>query len=90
MTETPFSHLGMVVAVLVVLVSMSITWLAIPYTPHSPVLSFTSKISFKYFGASLVGFFEILAYGVVKRSLKLVTLATACGIVGLVIFLSFP
>lgn len=71
------------VAALVV-VSMLLTWLVIPHTTGS-VNSLTSKIGSKYFGAALVGFFELLAYGTAKGSLRIAALATVIGTIGSVI-----
>jgi hypothetical protein len=69
----------------VVVVSMFLTWFLIPHTSTGGVNSITSKVGLKYFGAGLVGFFELLAYSIIKESPKIAVLGTVIGTVGSVI-----
>lgn len=64
---------------------MLLAWFTIPHTPPGHINSITSKIGLKYFGASLVGFFELLVYGAAKKSLRIVVLATVVGVIGCII-----
>jgi hypothetical protein len=72
----------------VVVASIVATWFLIPHTPPGPVNSGISTVGFRYFGATLVGFFELLAYGTVKNSLRIVLLGTAIGTIGAIMLLS--
>jgi hypothetical protein len=77
-------HVDLVLGAVVV-VSMLLTWFLIPHTSTGGVNSITSKVGLKYFGAGLVGFFELLAYSIIKDSPKVAVLGTVIGTVGSVI-----
>ena len=65
--------------------SLILTWFLIPHTTGD-VGSLTSRVGFKYLGAGLVGFFELLAYAAVKDSHKAAVMAVTIGIIGSVAF----
>ena len=64
---------------------MILTWFLIPHATGD-VGSLTSRVGFKYFGAGLVGFFELLAYATAKNSHKIAIVATVIGVIGSVAF----
>jgi succinate-acetate transporter protein len=64
---------------------MLLVWFAYPTTSCGEISCVSSNPGFKYMFASLVGFFELLAYGTYKKSYRITLVATMVGIVGFVI-----
>ncbi|HEV2139345.1 MAG TPA: hypothetical protein VGR53_10945 [Nitrososphaerales archaeon] len=75
--------------VLVIASGVTLVWLLVPYTPQTGVVSLTSKLGTKYFAASLVAFFGLLAYGASRKSRRIFLLGIASGIVGIITLFGF-